>query len=159
MHRLALLLAVLPLPALACPQGESLLSCPIGKKDLTVCLTDGAVSYSFGPKAAPELTLSSAISDAAYTPWPGVGSAMWDTLAFANKDITYEVWTSVERDPDSLRGYQGGVNVLRGETVLAQLTCAEGSVKGDMYAVFEAKEAAGQCWNHGDQTWQMAPCP
>ena len=159
MRATSLILCLFPLPVLACPQGEALLSCPIGKKQLEICLTDEGVTYSFGLQGAPELTLTSPILDAAYTPWPGVGSAIWDSLAFVNNEITYEVWTSVERNPESSRDYQGGVNVLRGETLLAQLSCKDGTVDGELYAIYEAKEAAGQCWNLGNQMWQLSPCP
>lgn len=159
MRVIACLLVLLPLPALACPSGEALLSCPIGKKQLEVCLTADAVTYGFGPKGAPELTLTSPIRDAAYTPWPGIGSAIWDSVAFANKGTTYEVWTSVQRDPESTQGYQGGVTVRQGDAVQAQLTCANGTVAGDLSAIFDAKEAAGQCWNFETQGWETAPCP
>lgn len=159
MRALPLILAILPLPALACPQGTALLSCPIGTKQLQLCLTAEAVTYSFGPQGAPDLTLTTPIQQAAYTPWPGVGSAIWDSLAFTNNDITYEVWTSVNRSPEATRGLQGGVNVLRADTLVAQLTCKDGTVTSDLTPVFEAKESAGQCWNFDTLAWQTAPCP
>ena len=159
MRAFCLILAVLPLPALACPLGTVLLSCPIGKNQLQVCLTPQAVTYSFGPAGAPDLSLTSPIRDAAYTPWPGIGSAIWDSLSFTNAGTTYEVWTSVERSPESTKGYQGGVNVLKGDTLLAQLLCKDGTVQTDLSPVFDAKESAGQCWNFGTLAWQTAPCP
>ena len=158
MRRLALTLALcLPSAALACP-GDLLLSCPIGKKRLELCLDDATLTYSFGPAGRPELVLPTPIRDAAYQPWSGVGRAMWDAVSFQNKDITYEVWTSFDR-LDETAVWEGGVNVLRGDALQASLTCAKGSVAGDLYPVMEAKLAAGQCWNRDAHHWQDQPCP
>ena len=44
-------------------------------------------------------------------------------------------------------------------TLQASLTCARGSVAGDLYPVMEAKQAAGQCWNRDAFRWQDQPCP
>lgn len=157
--RRALLCLALCAPATAfaaCP-GEVLLSCPIGKKQLDLCLTSSAVTYSFGPRGAPELVLSSPLTEAAFQPWPGVGSAIWDAVSFTNKGTTYEVWTSLDRNtPNAV--WEGGVNVLKGEALVAQLTCAPGTVQGELSAIFAAKEAAGLCWSHESFRWQTA-CP
>jgi hypothetical protein len=141
----------------ACP-GETLLSCPTGGKQLELCLNGDSLTYSFGPKGAPELTLTKKVRDVTYNPWPGVGSAIWDSVVFNNGEIAYEVWTSFERDPDNTLT-EGGVNVLNGEELVATLTCAKGSVEKDLMRVWEAKEAAGQCWNFEKIVWQDAPCP
>ncbi len=154
----ALILALLAPAAAgaACP-GQVLLSCPIGKKQLDLCLTATSLTYSFGPRGAPELALTTPIAQAAYQPWPGVGSAIWDAVTFTNNGTGYEVWTSIDRnDPNAT--WQGGVNVLKGEALQAQLTCAPGSVSGDLTAIFAAKEAAGQCWSFDTLRWQTA-CP
>lgn len=158
---LATLLVALALPAagLAAPvcEGTRLLSCPIGRKELDLCLTTTALRYSFGPAGAPELVLTTPIAEAAYQPWSGVGGSIWDAVAFPHRDITYEVWTSLDRnDPGAI--WQGGVNVLQGESLLAELTCAPGTVQGDLTAIFTAKEAAGQCWSHDAFRWQTT-CP
>ncbi len=80
--------------------GEILLSCPIGKKQLELCLTSQSLTYSFGPRGAPEITLTDAIRDVAYSPWPGVGGYIFDSVTFTNRGTSYEVWTSLERNPD-----------------------------------------------------------
>jgi hypothetical protein len=82
---LILALTLLPLPALAQCPGQELLSCPIGKKQLELCLDADGVSYSFGPKGRPEITLATAIRDTDYQPWSGVGRAMWDAVRFTNQ--------------------------------------------------------------------------
>jgi hypothetical protein len=116
------------------------------------------VSYSFGPKGRPEITLTSAIRDTDYQPWSGVGRAMWDAVRFTNQGTTYEVWTSLDRMAENA-GWEGGVNVLKGEELLASPTCAPGSVRGDLGDIFDAKIDAGQCWNFDSFAWQDAPCP
>ncbi len=151
------LAAMPPAAARAACAGEVLLSCPIGRKHLELCLTPEAVLYSFGPRGNPELALAVPIADAAYQPWPGVGSAIWDSVQLFNNDITYEVWTSIDRNDPAAR-WEGGINVLKGEAMQAQLTCAAGSVGNDLTAIFAAKEVAGQCWSFDNLRWQTA-CP
>ncbi len=141
----------------ACP-GETLISCPIGKKQLELCLTAETLTYSFGPKGAPEIALTEDIRDVVYTPWPGVGGTIWDAVIFTNGEISYEIWTSFKRDPENTLT-EAGVNVLTSEQLLDTLTCAKGTVDTDLMRVWEAKEAAGQCWNFEMTAWQDAPCP
>ncbi|MBE2278345.1 MAG: hypothetical protein IAE87_18850 [Rhodobacteraceae bacterium] len=151
------LATMLPAVALAACPGEVLLSCPIGRKHLELCLTPEAVLYSFGPKGNPELKLAVPVTEAAYQPWPGVGRTIWDSVQLFNGGITYEVWTSIDRD-DPAALWEGGINVLKGEALQAELTCAAGSVTNDLTAIFAAKEAAGQCWSFDNLRWQSA-CP
>lgn len=60
-------------------------------------------------------------------------------------------------DPQAI--WEAGINVLQGDKTLAQLTCDQGSVRGDLAQVFELKQATGQCWNHERFAWQAGPCP
>ena len=155
----ALILALLPLPAFAqCPGGTEVFSCPAGKKIIEVCTLNGAVTYSYGPKGKPDLSLSVPLQDADYTPWPGVGRAIWDSMAFHNEGYTYEVWASYDK-LDQNAVWEGGVNVLKGEALQAQVSCNKGSVAGDLSGLINAKEAIGQCWNTNSFAWQTAPCP
>ncbi len=159
MRSLVLSLALLaPSAALAACPGEILLSCPIGKKHLELCLTPQSLTYSFGPKGAPEITLTDAIRDVVYNPWPGVGSAIWDSVVFTNRGTAYEVWTSFDRDPENTVT-EAGINVLDGEDLLAELACERGSVTNDLSRLWDAKEAAGQCYNREIQLWQDGGCP
>lgn len=159
MRAAVLSLALLaPSAALAACPGEMLLSCPVGKKQLELCLTATTLTYSFGPKGAPEITLTDDLRDVAYFPWPGVGSAIWDSVVFTNRDTAYEVWTSFERDPENTLT-EAGINVLNGEQLVAQLTCATGSVTNDLSRLWDAKEAVGQCYNREMQLWQDGGCP
>jgi hypothetical protein len=156
-HRAALLLLSLaPLPAQAgCPTAEAtVFTCQIGKKTLTLCHWQSALIYSYGAAGKPDLTLTEPLETVAFTPWPGVGSSIWETVSFRNQDYTYEVWTSVERNPDSTEPLQGGVNVLKGEALQAQLTCDSGTASNALDEIYALKEAIGQCWDFDSRSWQ-----
>jgi len=154
----AVALALAAGPVLAACPGETVLSCQIGRKALEVCLVQGAVTYAFGPAGAPEITLSSPVESVAYTPWNGIGRAIWETVAFENRGVTYEVWTSLDKMVPGA-ATQAGINVLDGASLVAQLTCTPGTVDGAIDRLYPAKEATGQCWNHATFAWQAAPCP
>lgn len=150
--RAALFLVLLAAPAGATCQGDTVFSCRIGAKILEVCHTTGALNYAFGPEGQPELALTQPLETAAYTPWPGIGRAIWDSLAFTNKGTTYEVWTSFDRMDEAAR-LEGGVNVLEGETLLATLACDPGSVATSLDILSELKSQIGQCWDVDAKAW------
>lgn len=157
--RVALITLALSLPTAAladCPGGEEIFSCTIGQNALQVCHQNGALTYSFGPPGAPDLTLTQPLEAVAFTPWPGVGSTIWESVAFPNQGYTYEVWTAVERNPEATGGLQGGINVLKGEALQAQLTCDPGTASQPLDAIFGMKEAIGQCWNFDSRSWTTA---
>lgn len=152
--RAALLLALLATPAHATCQGDEALSCQIGKKTLEVCYWKGMLTYSFGPEGKPELFLNEPLETVAYTPWPGIGRAMWDQVAFQNDSVTYEVWSSIDK-MDENAVMEGGVNVMQGDQTLASLTCDKGSVAQGLDAISDLKAGIGQCWDMGTQTWGL----
>lgn len=150
--RAALLLALLAAPASAACQGDEAFSCTIGKKTLQVCYWKGALIYSYGREGKPELTIAQPLETAAYTPWPGIGRAIWDSVAFQNEGVTYEVWTSFDK-LDEQAVLEGGVNVMQGDTTLASLTCDKGSVAHSLDPIMDLKSGIGQCWNPEAQAW------
>ena len=154
-----LLLASLLLPSAgwAACASETILACQIGSKQLDVCLDKDTVSYRFGPKGAPELTLSDPLASVAFTPWPGVGGSMWQSVSFTNGDVTYEVWDSIERNPEATEPRAGGINVMRGDTSLARLNCNRGSVEGSVDLLYDSKLAIGQCWDRTNVVWGACP--
>jgi hypothetical protein len=153
--RLALAFLLLtPTATLAACPDQTILSCPIGKKQLEVCLTGGVATYSFGPRMRPELTLTSAIETLDYIPWNGIGRAMSEAVAFHNGPTSYEVWSSIDR-MSAAPQHEGGVNVLKNGNLLAQLTCNPGSWVEDFGTLYIAKEAIGQCWNAGINQWDF----
>ena len=158
--RAALLLALLAAPAAspvwaACP-GDTVFSCPIGKKTLEICNAKGLLTYTFGRRAGkPELIISEPLETVAYTPWPGIGRAIWDAVAFENEGVTYEVWSSFDKI-DENAVLEGGVNVMEGDKTLATLTCNKGSVVYSLDAISDLKAGIGQCWDFDNRAWTTA---
>lgn len=155
--RRSLLIALLAAsPAHALCEGDEVFSCQIGAKTLQVCHPNGTLVYQFGRPGAWDLSIAEPLETVAFTPWPGVGSSIWESVAFANKGYTYEVWTSVTRDPESSEPLQGGVNVLKGDDLQAQLTCDNGTASNSLDVIFALKESIGQCWDFDSRSWQTA---
>jgi hypothetical protein len=156
--RAALLVLALAVPLAApaqaaCPNGSEIFSCTIAGKALQLCHWKGALIYSFGPEEKPELSLAEPLESVAFTPWPGIGRHIWETVDFPNQDYTYEVWTSVERDPDAIEGLRGGVNVLQAGELVAQLTCDPGTPSQSLDVLYDLKRSIGQCWDFDSQVW------
>ena len=161
MRPLILALSLLASPAHALCQADEIFSCQIGKKSLEVCTWKGMLIYQFGPEGAPEIFLNTPVEDADFTPWPGIGRTMWDEMAFHNEGITYQVWAAIEKQleegqPEPV--LQGGVNVMKGDEMLANLTCNEGTVRSGLDTIWAMKTDIGQCWNYESQVWQTTPC-
>jgi hypothetical protein len=154
--RTAVLLAVLtaPLagPGWAACQGDEAFSCQIGTRTLEVCYWKGMLTYAYGREGRPELFLNEPLETVAFTPWPGIGSSLWETVAFQNDGYTYEVWTSVERDPGSTEPRSGGVRVLQGGQSVAELACDRGTATS-MDGLYDLKDGIGQCWDIETQAW------
>lgn len=134
--------------AIAC--NLSLMACSFdnGAKTVEVCLSFDQVTYAFGPaEGEPDLLLSEHVTTVDYLPWPGVGSAIWETVTFYNGDYSYAVTAGFERNPENPKSF-GGISVRRGTEEVANLTCDPESVDfGWEVALFDAKRAAGMCWN------------
>jgi hypothetical protein len=154
MRAALLLLALAASPVRAACQGDEAFSCQIGAKRVEVCSWKGMLTYSFGPEGKPELSLNEPLETVAFTPWPGVSSSIWETVAFRNKGYSYEIWTSVERDPDSTEPRAGGVRVLQGEKTVAELDCDKGTAT-PMDTLYDLKDGIGQCWNMEAQAWGL----
>lgn len=153
--RLALVLALLPLPAhAACPVADGL-NChfPNGKR-LEICAGPEAFTYAFGPEAKPELTLSTPFSASTVQPWPGVSRNIWSALTLPNHDITYEVWISAPRE--ALEDVSAGINVIRKDRIIAELRCLPQTIKGEVTFFEDVMTDRGYCWNYADFRWQPA---
>jgi hypothetical protein len=150
--RAVLLVTLLASPASAACRGDQVFFCQIGAKTLDVCHLNGALIYQFGPEGRPELTISEPLETVAFTPWPGIGSSLWENVAFRKDGYTYEVWTSVERDPASIEPRSGGVRVLQGQSTVAELTCDRGTATG-MELLYDLKSAIRQCWDMESRIW------
>lgn len=155
---LAACLAMLPLPGAAqgCfGTGVPLFHCRSGGKAVDLCLQGDVVLYRFGPAGgSAELLLGRAVPDVQMRPWNGIGRHLWEEVTLFNGAYSYAVSYSVDRLAEGAPQATGGVTVMRGGTALADLACNAGSVAvHDFYPVFEAKEAAGQCWNRERLAW------
>lgn len=156
--RAALLLAFLAIPAAspiwAACQGDEAFSCQIGAKRVEVCYWKGMLSYRFGREGKPELMLNEPLETVDFTPWPGIGSSLWETVAFKNEGYTYEIWTSVERDPEATEPRSGGVRVLQGDQTVAYLDCDQGTAT-PMDTLYDLKDGIGQCWDMEIRAWGL----
>ncbi|NHB75248.1 hypothetical protein [Rhodobacter calidifons] len=108
------------------------------------------------PDRRPELTLSQPLETLAFTPWPGIGNDIWETVAFPNEGYSYEVWTSVTRDPEATGGLRGGVTVRQGEAIIARLTCDPDTPSQSLDVIYDLKESIGQCWDFTSRSWQTS---
>ncbi len=141
-----------PLPALAeCPPGGSVFSCRIDGKVLELCRKGDNLTYSYGPAGAPELAMSESLLTVDYQPWPGIGSSVWESVAFTTGDHLYEVWTRTDRN---FAGLDGGIMVSRNGASLADLYCNEGTASNPLYdTLFPMKESVGLCWRGPNEGW------
>lgn len=147
----------------ATPQ-DTFLSCTFsqGRKAVDVCVEGDNMTYRFGSVGkAPDLALSVPVVDADYTPWPGVGRAIWETVTFQNGKTSYVVAGVIDRkfSDEENNGAEpaisGLINVVEGDETLATLDCDAGSVDfGYGGSIYDAKKAAGQCYNLEEQRWE-----
>lgn len=157
MRRLVLALTLLPLPAFAdCAGGAQVFTCRIGAKSLELCHQGDDLTYAFGPAGTPDLTITESLTTVNFTPWPGVGSAIWESVIFLNADYAYEVWTSQDRSPEAEGVIDGGVNVLNGEELVAELVCDPGTASQPLEGIWDLKESVGLCWEFSSYAWKTA---
>lgn len=136
--------------------GTPLFHCTVeqGAKTVDACLQGDVATYRFGPATGTaDLLLAQPVAQVDMWPWSGVGRWLSEAAVFANGGYAYRVSYAVDRLSES-REVTGAVHVLRGDAQLAELSCDPGSVTvADLYPLFEAKEAAGQCWSGEAQDW------
>lgn len=155
MRRIAVLIALLPFPAAAdCAGGEEVFTCQIGEKHLEICHVGDDLTYAFGPQGNPDLRISESLTTVSFTPWPGVGSAIWESVAFVNDGYAYEVWTSQERNGEENTPLEGGINVLNGEDLVAELRCDADTASQPLEGVWDLKESVGLCWEFSSFSWK-----
>ena len=169
--RLVLPFVLVASPAWAvCDAGEQLfMSCQIENSAniLRVCFDKDNVHYRFGPaQQTPDLALSEAIGAVDYTPWPGVGRAIWEEIAFRNNDYRYTVSVGFDRMFDEAEynatphhGF-GGVRVTRGaaDAEVVSLSCERATVDfGWDDTLFRMKNALGFVWDDRLREWIELP--
>ncbi|MCO4843157.1 MAG: hypothetical protein KC439_09680 [Yoonia sp.] len=133
---------------------------------LSVCFDDTVISYRFGPEQGePELELNEQIAAINYTPWPGVGSSIWEEVAFRNFDHSYTVYVGVERtaaedvaDPVIVPFTFGGVTVWRNDEEIVTFACDRqtNDYRGDG-RLAQAKNQLGYVWDRAANEWVALP--
>ena len=142
-----------------CATGETkAFECRTGSKTLSVCFTKDSATYTFGlADSSPELALTQALTSVSVTPWPGIGSSIWEDISFFNDGHTYTVFVAVDRMNPSL-DITSGVIVERDGKHLASLDCAPDSITASAFAFSDAMHDAGLCYDRTTQIWTKA-CP
>ena len=162
--RLALaILALIPSIALAsdAPPASDLFACTFqnGGKAVKFDIYGDTVRYRFGkPGQTPELVVLRTVREAGMRPWNGVGSSIWDEVSVENQGVTYLANAWADRNAGDDSPVNGTLLVMQGEEQLAELTCDKGSVRGNIYLLYEAKERAGQHWCMDSFTWRNGAC-
>ena len=153
----------------ATPQ-DTFLSCTFsqGRKVVDVCVDGDNLTYSFGRVGkAPDLVMSVPVVDADYTPWPGIGRSIWESVAFQNQDARYEVSYVIDRifpedeTEDIQLEYYGYIEVIVGNESQIALSCDDGSVVSGGDSLYDTKTAAGQCWDAegmDPEGWRWMAC-
>ncbi|WP_294622828.1 hypothetical protein [uncultured Roseovarius sp.] len=143
--------------------GEPMFHCTVkdGAKSVDVCLQGRVAYYRFGPMdAAAEMLLAQPVAQVHMIPWNGIGRTIYEEAGFSNGPFDYTVHYAIDRIPEDgevTTSVSGGVTVIKGDQTVAQLLCDAGSVSvTDIYPLYVAKEAAGQCWDR--EAFQWGPC-
>ncbi len=109
------------------------------KQEVTICdLPDGQYLYRYGkPGKAPELEIRSSQKEVVYTPWNGVGSAIWARLGFRNKGYFYDVGRSIQKGGESQP--EGFIDIYEpgNDTPIATKQCQTGTVQGDLDGLWD----------------------
>ena len=143
------------------------MSCMIenSTKELSVCFTTETAFYRFGPVGeTPELELVEPVETLNYTPWPGVGRSIWESVQFHNAEYSYEVAAGFER-PWGEEVYEdvpernfGGVVVRRNGKELTDLSCDRRSVDFTWTEdLSDAKRLWGYNWDTHNRVWVALP--
>ena len=143
--------------------GTPLFHCTVkdGAKSVDLCLQGDVAYYRFGPAdGAAEMILAQSAERLHMMPWNGVGRTIYEEAAFTNGPYDYTVYYAIDRVPEDgevKAEVSGGVTVIKGDQTMAQLKCDAGSLSvTDVYPLYEAKTAAGQCWDR--ETFLWGPC-
>lgn len=123
-----------------------------GTKIVTVCGAQGQARYRFGRKnKVPDLTLQRNLKDI-YVPWMGTGRFMSENITFVNRDVSYRVYSSLDRLNEDLE-LQAGIDVIVSDQIIASLTCDTDSIQGGISEASNLLEMEGSCWDYYIEKW------
>ncbi len=122
-------------------EADVLFHCKIqgSSREVTICdLPDDRYLYRYGkPGKTPELEIRSSQAEVVYTPWNGVGSAIWARLGFRNKGYLYDVGRSIQKGGGSQP--EGFIDIYEpgNDTPIATKQCQPGTVQGDLDGLWD----------------------
>ncbi|MEL0438878.1 hypothetical protein [Phycobacter sp. K97] len=128
--------------------GTEMFSCTLkgGSRGVEVCNavwedgTKAAYGY-FKSTGEIEKEILQDMATITATPWNGMGDFISDSVTFdAGGGYAYEVWWGSERAADAK--LTGGINVLRHGTLIADISCDDGTIRSDLSSLIEMIEAA-----------------
>lgn len=128
-----MLLAATTSEAACLTSGKTLFTCTASKsgKIIEVCDHGDTIRYSFGKAGAqPELLLSVPRADASTYQWGGIGRNMTYSVNIPNGETEYRVFSGTDKDPSEPKS--AGVNVYKGENLLATVECVPTTVQDDL---------------------------
>lgn len=123
-----------------------------GAKVLSVGYNAPFVFYSFGSPDQAELVIKVPVTELEVRPWNGIGRYLFEGATFENDGHGYVVHHALDRLTQNA-ALEGGVIVMKGDAVLADLACDAGTVQGGMFAFADLKDLGGQCWDLEAQVW------
>ena len=139
-----------------CPTANwmELFSCNIrGNNDrASVCAAIDQVRYTFGANnQIPKVRLQGMLTKA-YVPWMGQGRYVNDDLSITNSNITYRVYSSLDRSAKDT-SITGGIDVIQTNQIIAALQCEPDSLHSNISAASGLLEIAGLCWDEQAEIW------
>ncbi|MEM7745757.1 MAG: hypothetical protein AAF409_18820 [Pseudomonadota bacterium] len=101
-------------------------------RQVTVCQhEDGSYQYAYGkPNRTPELELRRTKEAAVYTPWNGIGRAIWASLSLRNGNYLYEVSFSYDKFDQT---EAGTLTVYIGEEIASQRSCRPDTLEQTLF--------------------------
>lgn len=152
-------------PAYDCSASEeTYFACTVsnGAKAVEICHDLDVARYAFGRRPGlNELQITQPVTQIGLIPWPGIGRTIWEEVTFENAGFQYTVFAVIERNLPEKENDEivvtrsGGIVVMQGGDTVAELSCDAGSVDFPWgTGLFEAKLAAGQCFEPALREWQ-----
>lgn len=141
---------------------DPFLTCEVGTqgKQLNVCFNSDVIVYSFGRSGDPELVLTETVADIDYTPWPGIGRAIYETVQFTNGGYQYTVVAGFDRmfgdetEADHPDPFFGNVQVTHNGETLADLSCRRETAQAPWGGLYDAKLGVGLEWDWHADEWR-----
>ncbi|WP_417243044.1 hypothetical protein [Celeribacter sp.] len=152
--------AACPVWAICAGNQEPVFACSLGGKQVELCLTpaENRVTYRFGPDRAPEIELTRDFDQITVQPWNGIGRTIWDRVSLPNGGFSYTLYWAYDKIDQVV---SGGIEVARGESIVASLICEDAGEGGALFELDTlnfAMQDAGYCRFDTADALRMGPC-